>query len=158
MAVTANLEGKQLIKIIDDLWDDRVGFVKNIMGVTPTNQQGNGLAALDKNDHVVIKSGHGTGKSFIQVVSILHFMSTRNFPKVPCTAPSKHQLFDVLWAELSKWHRQMNPLFRNQFLWTKEKFMHKQHPEEWFAVARTATKENPEALQGFHSDYILLVV
>lgn len=153
-----SLENIQLVKIIEDTWNDRVAFMKNIIGVTPTNQQGDGLRALDKNDHVAVKSGHGTGKSLTQSVAILHYMSTRNFPKVPCTAPSKHQLFDVLWAELSKWHRQMNPLFRSQFQWTKEKFFHKRHPEEWFAVARTATKENPEALQGFHADYILRVV
>jgi hypothetical protein len=52
----------------------------------------------------------------------------------------------------------MKEPFRNQFQWTKEKFFHKAHPEEWFAAARTATKENPEALQGFHADYVLILI
>lgn len=151
-------------KIISDFWDDRVGFVKYIIGVTPTNQQGDALRDLDKRDHVAIKSGHGGGKSTVEVWCINHYIMTRPFPKIPCTAPSKHQLYDVLWAELSKWHRHMmshgdaGRMFASQYEWTKEKFFHRDHPNEWFASARTATKENPEALQGIHADYVLRVI
>lgn len=143
---------------ISNLWDNRVDFVKYIIGVTPTDQQGDALSALDKHEAVTIASGHGCGKSAVESWAVLHYMCCRPFPKVPCTAPTKHQLYDILWAELSKWHRKMGPAFRDQFQWTKEKFFHKAHPEEWFAVARTATKENPEALQGFHADYVFTVV
>lgn len=155
--ITSN-EDNQKIRMVEDFWNDRVGFVKCIIGVTPTDQQGDALLALDRADHVSVKSGHGCGKSGVQSWVGLHYMSCRPFPKVPCTAPSKHQLYDVLWAELSKWHRQLNPLFASQFQWTKERFFHRNHPEEWFMVARTATKENPEALQGFHADYILRII
>lgn len=41
-------------------------------------------------------------------------------------------------------------------MWTKEKVYMKQYPEEWFAVARTASK--PDALQGFHADDILYII
>jgi len=147
-----------LQKTVKELFDDRVGFVKHILKVTPTDQQVEGLVALDQHDHVSIRSGHGPGKSATQSWNILHYMSTRPFPKIPCTAPSRHQLHDILWAELSKWHRQMREPFKSWFAWTKEKFFHKNHPEEWFAVARTSTKENPEALQGFHANYILRIL
>jgi len=151
--------GASLLKdTISNLWDNRVDFVKYIIGVTPTDQQGDALRALDKHEAVTIASGHGCGKSAVESWAVLHYMCCRPFPKVPCTAPTKHQLYDILWAELSKWHRKMSPAFRDQFQWTKEKFFHKAHPEEWFAVARTATKENPEALQGFHADYVFAVV
>src|SRR5574337_1306682 len=157
MSIVVSNEDKQIEKIVEDFWNDRVGFAKYIIGITPTDQQGTALKGLDEHDHVAVASGHGCGKSGVQSMSVLHYMSTRYLPKIPCTAPSKHRLYDVLWAELSKWHRRMNPLFGHLFVWTKEKFFHKQHPEEWFAVARTATKDNPEALQGFHADYVLIV-
>lgn len=157
MTITSN-ETEQVTRMIEDFWDDRVGFVKYVIGKTPTDQQGSALEALDTEPHVSVRSGHGCGKSTVESWCVLHYMSCRPFPKVPCTAPSKHQLEDILWAELSKWHRQMNPLFAHQFIWTKHKFFHKSHPEEWFAAARTATKENPEALQGFHADYVLRVI
>lgn len=155
---TATQAGSEIAEIIKKVRDDRNAFVKHIVNGSPTKQQAEGLRAMDADDYITIKSGHGTGKSTFQAWLILHYMSTRPFCKIPCTAPSKHQLQDVLWAELSKWHRQMHPLFREMFVWTKEKFYHKDHPEDWFAVARTATKENPEALQGFHADYILQII
>jgi hypothetical protein len=49
-------------------------------------------------------------------------------------------------------------LFASQFRWTKENYRHIEYPELWFAAARTATKDNPDALQGFHAEYILKIV
>lgn len=92
---------------------------------------------------------------------MLWFMST-HFPcKVPCTAPTGHQLSDILWAELAKWHRVLKermPALGDEFEWTSEKFFLKSHPQESFAVARTSRPENPEALQGFHSVNILFLI
>src|SRR6185503_11337335 len=45
-----------------------------------------------------------------------------------------------------------------EFEWTSEKFFLKASPQESFAVARTSRPENPEALQGFHSDNILFLI
>ncbi len=148
-------ERKQIESIVDDLWDDRVSFFKEVLGVALTDYQGDVLKTLDRETHVVVGSGHACGKSMIMAGALLHYMSCRPYPKILCTAPSKHQLYQVLWAELSKWHRKMLSIFGNQFMWTKEKFFHRKHPEEWFAAARTATKEKPEALQGFHTDYVM---
>jgi len=84
------------------------------------------------------------------------------FPcKIPCTAPTAHQLNDVLWSEIAKWHRVMRervPDLANEFDWTAERFKLKAAPEESFAVARTSRPEQPEALQGFHSENLLFLV
>lgn len=85
----------------------------------------------------------------------LVYVNPRPFPKIPCTAPTQHQLFDILWAEISKWLRN-NKALERELMWTKEKVYMKQYPEEWFAVARTASK--PDALQGFHADDILYII
>ena len=45
-----------------------------------------------------------------------------------------------------------------EFEWTTDQFRVKQAPRESFAVARTARTEKPEALQGFHSDNLLVLV
>jgi phage terminase large subunit len=50
------------------------------------------------------------------------------------------------------------PDLGNEFEWTSEKFFLKTHPNESFAVARTSRPENPEALQGFHSENILFLI
>lgn len=108
-----------------------------------------------------IRSGHGVGKSAFLSWSILWFMTCFFPTKIPCTAPTAHQLSDVLWAELAKWHRTFLdrvPALANQFEWTKDEFRMKDAPKESFAVARTARADRPEALQGFHSDNLLILV
>lgn len=92
---------------------------------------------------------------------VLWFMST-HFPcKIPCTAPTGHQLSDVLWAEVAKWLRILKervPDLGNEFEWKSEKVELRSNPQESFAVARTSRPENPEALQGFHSQNILFLI
>ena len=45
---------------------------------------------------------------------------------------------------------------QKDLIWTKEKVYIKGYPEEWFAVARTASK--PDALQGFHAEEVLYII
>jgi hypothetical protein len=64
------------------------------------------------------------------------------------------QLYDVLWAEVSKWLN--DSLIKSLLKWTKTKVSMVGDAERWFATARTATK--PENMQGFHEDHMLIVV
>jgi len=148
---------KQIAKIVKDFWNDRVGFAKHIIGATPNPNQAELLSALDSEDYIVIKSGINTGKSTTEAWSILHYMSCRPECKILCTSPSKDQLYSVLWAELNMWHKRMNPIFRDMFIWTKTGFTHKEH-ENWFAHARTATKDNPQSLAGIHAKYVYRII
>jgi hypothetical protein len=71
----------------------------------------------------------------------------------------------VLWGELGKWLRAADNQSRQRheprWLWlsrlfrlTQDRVSARDAPLEWFAVARTARKETPEALQGFHATAI----
>lgn len=135
--------------------DHPVEFVKDIIRATPDPKQADILRSVAANPMTSVRSGHGVGKSTVEAWTIIWFMCTRPFPKVPCTAPTQHQLFDILWAEVSKWLRN-NPALSGELVWTKEKVYMKGYPEEWFAVARTAS--TPDALQGFHADDLLFII
>lgn len=135
--------------------DHPVEFVEDVIGATPDKEQADILRSVAKNQLTSVRSGHGVGKSTVEAWTVIWFMSTRPFPKIPCTAPTQHQLFDILWAEVSKWMRN-NKAISNDLIWTKEKVYMKGYPEEWFAVARTASK--PDALQGFHADDVLYII
>lgn len=132
-----------------------VHFVEDLIGVKPDPEQAKILQSVADNPMTSVRSGHGIGKSAVEAWTVIWFMSTRPFPKVACTAPTQHQLFDILWAEISKWLRHA-PQLEAEFVWTREKVYLKGYAEEWFAVARTATK--PDALQGFHADDILYII
>lgn len=137
---------------------DPVLFVIEALGVTPEPWQALALRNIAKLPHHSIRSGHGVGKSAMLSWAILWY-TTCFFPcKVPCTAPTKHQIEDVLWGELALWRRRMKVGLADMFEVTSERMYLKAAPDECFAVARTARKENPDALQGFHSENIMFVI
>lgn len=135
--------------------DHPVEYVEDIIRAKPDEQQAAILNSVATRQMTSVRSGHGIGKSAVEAWVVLWYLTTRPFPKVACTAPTQHQLFDILWAEISKWKRNCKAL-DNELVWTKEKVYMKGQPEEWFAVARTASK--PDALQGFHADNILYII
>ncbi len=132
-----------------------VDFVEDIIKARPDENQRAILRSVESEPMTSVRSGHGIGKSAVESWAIIWFLCTRPFPKVPCTAPTQHQLFDLLWAEAAKWLRN-SPALGRELVWTKEKIYMRGHPEEWFAVARTAT--NPDALQGFHAEHLLFII
>jgi hypothetical protein len=153
-----------------DLWrDDTLLYVRQRFGVDPTPQQVQILTALlPPGAKVSVRSGHGVGKTAAAAWAIYWMLETHDFAKVPCTAPSSHQLRDILWGELSKWRRRADALSAargdHPRLWLSRLFklltdsLYDPGAKEWGAFARTARKENPEALQGFHAPALLFVL
>ena len=135
--------------------DHPVEFVEDIIGAKPDEEQANILRSLAENPMTAVRSGHGIGKSAVQAWAIIWFICTRPYPKIPCTAPTQHQLYDILWAEVSKWLRS-NPALQREITWTQERVYMTGAKEEWFAVARTSN--TPDALQGFHSENLLFII
>jgi len=95
------------------------------------------------------------GKTCLEAWAILHFLFTRPYCKIPCTAPTQQQLYKILWSEISKW-LQRSELLSDLFEWTKTEIRFKGARERWLAMAKTAAK--PENLQGFHDDHLLFVL
>ena len=135
--------------------DHPVEFAQDILKVNPTKDQASVMNDVAKYSLVSVKSGHGVGKSALESWIIWWYISTRPYPKIMCTAPTKHQLHDILWAEASKWKRN-NKALNNDFEWTSEKIYLKGAQEEWFAIARTSNK--PDALQGTHAEHVLIII
>jgi hypothetical protein len=133
-------------------------FVREVFGITPEAWQVEALQAIVNHDRIAVKSGHGVGKSAFESWVLLWWLSTRYPAKVACTAPTAHQLEDVLWGEVSKWHRRMPQALRSQIIVKSDRVELFGGTAEHFAVARTARRENPEAFQGFHSENMLFLV
>lgn len=107
---------------------------------------------------ISIGSGHGTGKSALLSWLIIWYLFCFRGAQVPCTAPSAAQMHDVLWKELQKWKERMPEEYRGFFAWTSGYFRVVGAEETWFARARTARPENPEALAGIHGDHVMMVI
>ena len=136
-------------------------FAQEVLSAKPTEQQWDASRKIVERRRVSIRSGHGTGKSTFMAWCVLWFLACYFPAKVPATAPTSHQLEDVLWSEIAKWHRKMAetfPALAAQFEWSSGAFRMVSAKNESFAVARTSRPERPEALQGFHSDNILFLI
>lgn len=107
---------------------------------------------------ISIVSGHGIGKSMLLSVLILWFLFVHPDSQVACTSPGKEQMYDVLWKELKKWIDKMEPMMASMYEWEASHIRMKESPQTWFARAKTASKENTEALAGVHADWVLMAV
>lgn len=150
MAITS----KQAAKILDSYKNRRVQFVRDIIGAEPDAWQAEALNALDNGKNVAIRSGHGVGKTSCMAWIVIHAVATHGFAKVPCTAPTGHQLRDLLWAEIAMWLNRSK--IKDMLTWTATSLSVKGFEESWFAVARSCSV--PENLAGFHAPKLLYVV
>lgn len=129
-------------------------FVREVIQADPDEWQVEALNVLVSRGRLSVRAGHGVGKSAFEAWAVLWFLFTRPYPKVICTAPSKQQLFDILWPEIAKW-MQGSPILKKLFEWQKTRIVMTQHPERWWASARTASK--PDNFAGIHEDHVLIV-
>lgn len=130
-------------------------FAREVLLFEPDEWQTAALMDLAENPKVAIKSGQGVGKTGLEAVALLWFLCCFAYPRIVATAPTKQQLHDVLWSEISKWMSR-SPLLSEILKWTKTYIYMVGNEKRWFAVARTATK--PENMQGFHEDNMLFIV
>lgn len=130
-------------------------FAQEVLLFEPDDWQKQALMDLAESPKVAIKSGQGVGKTGMEAVALLWFLCCYPYPRIVATAPTKQQLHDVLWSEVSKWMSK-SPLLSDILKWTKTYIYMVGNEKRWFAVARTATK--PENMQGFHEDNMLFIV
>lgn len=136
-------------------------FKPFIKGKHITWQQWVILLAVEKglrgeaSKRITVKSGHGIGKDTTLSWAILWFLFCFEDAQVPCTAPSREQLHDILWKECKIWLDRMPERASKLYEWRYGYIRMKEAPETWFARARTAKKEAPEALSGVHGDHVL---
>lgn len=97
------------------------------------------------------------GKSSCVSRIILWYLFCYMEAQVACTAPSAHQMHDVLWKECDKWLSKMPASLKDQYEWTKSHIRMTAAPNRWFARARTARKEDSEALAGVHGEHVMLI-
>lgn len=135
--------------------EDIVLYAKEVLLFSPDPWQVEVLKDIAKHNKVTVKSGQGVGKTGIEAVVLLWFLTCFPFPRIVATAPTKQQLHDVLWSEVAKWQSR-SPLLSEILKWTKTYIYMVGYEKRWFAVARTATK--PENMQGFHEDNMLFIV
>lgn len=133
-------------------------FVKEVLGITADPWQIDVLREYGRGGRrISIAACHGPGKTALAAWMILHHMVTRFPQKTVATAPSSAQLNDALFAEVLKWMKKLPTPVQGLFGDKSDRVELKAAPEQSFFSARTARPEKPEALQGVHSENVLLI-
>lgn len=163
-------EQKQVLRISQKLHekykDDFEGWVKENISFAGlkckgiTDQQREIAENIAKHKNVCVSAGGGIGKTALAALTTLWFLSTFPYSKIPTTAPSAKQLYDVLWSEIALWLNRCK--LKSLFHLVKGKLSMRGFPE-WFAAARTVPKDGKnlnDTLAGFHaaSGYMLILV
>ena len=112
-------------------------FAQEVLLFEPDDWQKQALMDLAESPKVAIKSGQGVGKTGMEAVALLWFLCCYPYPRIVATAPTKQQLHDVLWSEVSKWMSK-SPLLSDVLKWTKTYIYMVGNEKRWFAVARTS--------------------
>lgn len=145
-------------------WRRSVGqFAADNFGFQPDPWQADVFGAWDQGDQrIAMQACKGPGKTALLGILVWHFLATRPHPKIACTSISGANLADGLWAELSKW-QQRSLFLLGAFEWQKTRVIARDHPETWWASARTwsqaaSPEKQAHTLAGLHADYILFVL
>jgi phage terminase large subunit len=133
-------------------------FVREVLGVDPDPWQVEFLEAISRGERKIsVRSGHGVGKSTVASWAMIWYMLTRGPAKIVVTAPTSSQLYDALFAELKRWVKELPNAWGDRLEVKTDRIEMRAAPQESFISARTSRAEQPEALQGVHSDHVMLV-
>jgi phage terminase large subunit len=133
-------------------------FVREVLNTEPDVWQIEFLNHIAKgNRRISVRSGHGVGKSTASAWAMLWYLFLRFPVKIVVTAPTSSQLYDALFAEVKRWVKVLPPMLMDQLEVKQDRIEMKDANNEAFISARTSRAEQPEALQGVHSDNVMLV-
>ena len=141
--------------ITKEQWDswrkDPVDFVTEQLKAELWTKQEEILRAVRDNARVAVRSCNGSGKTFVAAHAVLWWL--RCFPDsiVITTAPTEHQVRDVLWREIRRVYHAREEVIGGKLLRTSLELDDKH-------CAQGLSTDTPERFQGFHEGHILFVV
>lgn len=155
-----NTEAAKAVRNLKRWRADPVAFVREVFGAEPDAWQAEVLAAIVTNQRVALKACKGPGKSCVMAWIMLWFLAVYPHSKCLATSITGDNLRDNLWSEISLWQKKSKYL-TEAFDWTAERVVNREHPETWFASARTWSKnadktQQANTLAGLHGSYTLV--
>ena len=130
-----------------------VEFVRHDLKTLLWGKQAQILRTIKRNRRVAVRSCNGSGKTFVAATAVIWWLMAH--PHEPAmvvtTAPTQHQVRDLLWREIRSLY------YRNAALigGTLNKTTLELSPNHY---ATGLSTDSPERFQGFHETNILFVV
>jgi hypothetical protein len=139
-------------------WRGPALFVREVFGCEPDGWQEDVLNDFGRGERrIAIRSAHGPGKTCLLAWLVIYMLLFRFPQKTVATAPTRGQLFDGLYAEVLTWWKRLPLDIQNLYVTKSDRIELLASPAESFFTAKTARPETPEALQGIHSENVLII-
>ena len=133
-------------------------FAQEQLGVTLDDWQREVALDVDAGEpRISVRACHNVGKSMTFAIIGAKFLLTRWRCKIVVTSASAPQLFDAFYAELKSLIKRLPLPILEAFDIKSDRIEMAATPEDAFLTIRTSSKDRPEAMQGVHSDFVLLI-
>lgn len=120
------------------------------------------IHSVQTNRRTAVKSGHNTGKSFSAAAIVCWWLDTRapGTAFVVTSAPTWKQVRAILWREISRAHAKakLHGRLNQTEWWTHTVPSDPNSPEELIAFGIKPDNNDPDAFQGIHAQYVLVVL
>lgn len=159
--LNADPAAKVLAQFVLKYRHDPVLFVREVLGVVPDPWQVQVLEAYAKRPvvrQITVRSCHGPGKTAVAAWMAVHHMLVFFPQRTVVTAPTTSQCFDSFYSEVKIWMKRLPDDLQKLFEIKGDHIELIFAPEASYLAVRTSRKEQPEALQGVHSEHVLLIV
>jgi len=134
-----------------DFSDDPARFVTEVLGANLWDKQRQILGAVANHKRVAVRSCNGSGKTFTAAYVVIWWLITQPESIVITTAPTAHQVRNILWREIRRIYHSNSALISGKLSNTSIEL-----DDKHFAVGLST--DQPERFQGFHEGNILFVV
>jgi hypothetical protein len=125
--------------------------VTDTLGASPWSKQVEILEAVRDHTRVAVRSCNGSGKTYIAAHVVLWWLMCHPDAIVITTAPTAHQVRNILWREIRRAHHENADVIGGTLLRTSLELGDKH-------FAQGLSTDTPERFQGFHEGHILFVV
>jgi phage terminase large subunit len=165
-ALEARLDRVRVPEAVEDQFgqyrDDPVQFCRDVLGAESATRRSTAkpyqfevLHDVAEHPRVVVRSGHGVGKSALDAWAALWWLVTRPLSRVVVVAPEfSRQVRAVLFAEIRKWVRRAKVQLPVSVLASRA--MVHGFGEEWGVIGLPATE--PDRIEGLHSEAGVLLI
>jgi hypothetical protein len=132
--------------------DGAVLWCQEVLGSFLWSKQREIVKSVFENRKTAVRSCHSSGKTFVAADIVLAFMCLCYPAKVITTAPTFHQVYNLLWSEIRTKYSEhlVDEMGGIQCLRARLEFA-----PDWFAVG--ISPRESVSFQGFHQDNILVV-
>lgn len=141
-------------------------WAKDYLGIDLWSKQEDMFMAVVNNDHVSVRSCHGSGKSFNAAMVACWWISTHEGEDaiVVSTAPTYPQVHSILWENIRKFHAMNKDLFDQGkapallpgYVTMGDKWISGEGEELGFG--RKPADNNLHGFQGIHRRYVLVLI